>query len=146
MGRATFGAGFAVLALLVMIWIVPQLFIEPGRQGVALACSGVVTALLASILAAVSAAAARRATRRLEADLLLLARSVDMALKDVLSKTEQSATELEAVVTAVRHGRGYSDEIALRPFHSSQPRLDNGFANGLGAGQGERQPNPLPHG
>lgn len=143
MGRASIGAGLILSALFVLIWTVPLLVAEQGETGAALVCSGVVTALVASALAAVAAIGARRAGLRQEADLIVLARSIDMAMKDILARTGQNAVEIETVAAALaRYSMRQSQEIEYRPMSSSHVPPRHGLVNGRGVGVGVERADP----
>jgi hypothetical protein len=133
-GRVALGVALG-LALLGFVWVGPYLLFGTGQELLALALSSSVTSLLVSLAAAFVALRARRAAKRLEADLLLLARSVDMAMGDIVTRTDQNMAEIESLAAKIaRNAQRQALEIARLPANGEDSRLPEGHVNGFGGG------------
>lgn len=109
-------AGVVGVALLcVAVIFLPRSVAVEIMPGVGLVPFIALIALLASMLAVAVALRAIRHLGRLRADILLLARSVDMALRDVAARTDKEAATLGDMANSVaREVERLSERVATR--------------------------------
>lgn len=105
-GLAVLGAVIVVLPPSMISRLVPGVELVPFLAAVSLAVS---------LAAAALAWRALRHAARLKADILLLARSIDIALRDVVARTDKEAATLDEMTSAVsREIDRLSERIAAR--------------------------------
>ena len=101
-----------VVLLCAAAYFVPWQSLSPGSNLMPLFCA---IALVVSLIAAAAAFRAMRNTGKLRDDILLLARSIDVALRDVAARTERETATINEMSGAVsREIERLSERIAAR--------------------------------
>ena len=112
MVRLAAAALSVVLLLCAAVYFVPWQSLLPDGNFIALFTA---IALVVSLIAATAALRAMHNTGRLRDDILLLARSIDVALRDVAARTEKETATISEMSSAVsREIERLSEKIATR--------------------------------
>ena len=122
-------AAFGVVLLCAAVYFMPWQSLPPGTNLAGLLSA---VALVVSLVAAAAAFRAMRNTGRLRDDILLLARSIDVALRDVAARTERESATISEMSGAVsREIERLSERIAARnDIAAGPPAASPPAANG----------------